>query len=122
VSDYAKNRANEQHFAHLMSVPAVREGRIKLRDAVPASGKRLDQMARKFASTSSWHSFRDWNKTNKDPIYPVWCRGTPQLAAVVKVPEAWDVVNGEAVEHTIASYIEAFDRLNGLRAVGSTPL
>ena len=76
MSDYAKNRANEQHFAHLMSVPVVREGRIKLRDAVPFSDKTLARLCKPLTTETTVFRAKPLKGDRLGPVptYADWLR------------------------------------------------
>jgi hypothetical protein len=66
-----------------MSLPLDNPERPRLRERVPFSQKKLDQMTRKFLTLAP--EFKpnpipiDQRPLPKDPIYPAWCRGTRQL-------------------------------------------
>ncbi len=85
------------HFEHLMSVPAVRQGRIKLRDAVPYSDKTLARLskpfttatyikAQKIAPYTKLPKYRDWLKSigawtpkpRKRKSAPMFCESAPE--------------------------------------------
>lgn len=68
-------------LAYLMGLP-IDANRPKLSDRIPYSDKKLATLARKFTSISAEFApnlrrVQDW-PTNKEPVYPAWCRGTTQ--------------------------------------------
>lgn len=95
-----RKRANEAHFAHLMSLPVVQEGRIHLRDQYPQSPARLAVMAKKFTSpVMAFGPPRTGDRLGPLPTYADWLRSvgcTPIRTKRSKVqmfeespPEAW---------------------------------
>ena len=66
---------DEAHFSHLMSVPVIREGRMKTRDQVPYGPAKLASMARKFTTpVIPFGPPRKGDRLGEVPSYSDWLR------------------------------------------------
>lgn len=93
-----RDEANEAHFAHLMSLPVVREGRMKTRDQVPYSLGKLATLSRKFTTTTyikpnpipKWTvlpTYADWLRSVG--CTPIKCKRSRVQMFEESPPEAW---------------------------------
>lgn len=66
---------SDHHLEHLMSIPVVREGRIKLRDAVPFSDKTLARLCKPLSSpVMAFSKPRTGDRLGPLPKYADWLR------------------------------------------------